>query len=136
MKVKKPSPFGFFINSRHNKALHCCISILGLVMLFGVASGQTPTAEFDGTPISGTAPLTVTFTDQSTGNPTGWAWYFGDENYTVPWTQMTSSAGWSARASHSSVAMPDGSIVLMGGSYGTLKNDVWRSTDNLSLIHI
>jgi len=46
------------------------------------------------------------------------------------WTQMTPSAGWSARSWHSSVVMPDGSIVLMGGqgSLGYL-NDVWRSTD-------
>ena len=32
--------------------------------------------------------------------------------------------------SHSSVVMPDGSIVLMGGNDYGLKNDVWRSTDN------
>ena len=31
------------------------------------------------------------------------------------WTQMNASAGWSARVDHSSVALPDGSIVLMGG---------------------
>jgi hypothetical protein len=46
------------------------------------------------------------------------------------WTQMTAGAGWSTRASHSSVAMPDGSIVLMGGYDGTFKDDVWRSTNN------
>ncbi|MBN2147341.1 MAG: hypothetical protein JW726_08130 [Anaerolineales bacterium] len=47
------------------------------------------------------------------------------------WTQMTAAAEWSARTSHSSVALTDGSIVLMGGnnSSGRL-NDVWRSTDN------
>ncbi|HPP77109.1 PKD domain-containing protein, partial [Methanospirillum sp.] len=35
-------------------------------------------ANFTATPTSGTAPLTVQFTDTSTGNPTMWAWDFGD----------------------------------------------------------
>ena len=35
-------------------------------------------ADFVGTPTSGTAPLTVQFTDKSTGNPTMWSWDFGD----------------------------------------------------------
>jgi PKD repeat protein len=48
----------------------------------------------------------------------------------VSWTQMTASAEWSPRLMHTSVVMPDGSIVLMGGSELGLKNDVWRSTDN------
>ena len=44
---------------------------------------------------------------------------------------MNASAGWTARYGHSSVAMPDGSIVLMGGCDSSgFKNDVWRSTDN------
>jgi len=37
-----------------------------------------PVAAFSGTPTSGYAPLTVTFTDASTNNPTSWAWTFGD----------------------------------------------------------
>jgi PKD repeat protein len=37
-----------------------------------------PTAEFVGTPLSGTLPLTVAFTDQSSGAVTGYAWTFGD----------------------------------------------------------
>jgi PKD repeat protein len=37
-----------------------------------------PTASFSATPTSGTAPLTVQFTDTSTGSPTGWSWDFGD----------------------------------------------------------
>jgi hypothetical protein len=47
------------------------------------------------------------------------------------WTEMTASAGWSRRLGQSSVVLPDGSIVIMGGtnsgSWGG--NDVWRSTD-------
>jgi PKD repeat protein len=39
-----------------------------------------PAADFSGTPLSGydDAPLDVSFTDLSTGYPTGWSWYFGD----------------------------------------------------------
>ncbi len=36
------------------------------------------TADFSGTPVTGNAPLTVDFTDLSTGSPTAWAWTFGD----------------------------------------------------------
>ncbi len=35
-------------------------------------------AAFSGTPLSGTAPLAVTFTDASTGSPTSWFWDYGD----------------------------------------------------------
>ena len=39
---------------------------------------SAPTASFTATPTTGTAPLTVNFTDTSTGGPTSWAWTFGD----------------------------------------------------------
>ena len=39
---------------------------------------QPPVASFSGSPTSGTAPLTVAFTDTSIGQPTSWAWTFGD----------------------------------------------------------
>ncbi|HTY53097.1 MAG TPA: DUF3344 domain-containing protein [Methanomicrobiales archaeon] len=38
-----------------------------------------PVAAFTANTTSGTAPLTVRFTDLSTGNPTGWAWDFDDD---------------------------------------------------------
>lgn len=37
-----------------------------------------PVADFSGSPTSGTEPLTVDFTDLSTGSPTSWYWQFGD----------------------------------------------------------
>jgi PKD repeat protein len=43
-----------------------------------VTSGPLPAADFTGTPLSGTAPLDVTFTDLSTENPTSWSWDFDD----------------------------------------------------------
>ena len=49
------------------------------------------------------------------------------------WTRMSATSGWSGRFGHTSVALPDGSIVLIAGNapndFGT-KNDVWRSTNN------
>jgi Tol biopolymer transport system component len=37
-----------------------------------------PTANFSASPMSGTVPLTVVFTDLSTGGPAFWSWDFGD----------------------------------------------------------
>ena len=92
---------------------------------------ESSVASFSGIPRTGVAPLTVQFSDISTGSPKGWVWYFGDEDYSDPWALTNASAGWLERRSHSSVVMPDGSIVLMGGWDGSsYMNDVCRSTDN------
>jgi PKD repeat protein len=37
-----------------------------------------PIASFTGSPTFGKTPLTITFTDSSTGSPTNWSWVFGD----------------------------------------------------------
>jgi len=37
-----------------------------------------PAADFSALPTTGTNPLTVAFTDSSTGGPTSWSWAFGD----------------------------------------------------------
>jgi PKD repeat protein len=42
------------------------------------AAPPAPTASFSATPTSGPAPLTVQFTDASTGSPTAWSWDLGD----------------------------------------------------------
>ena len=41
---------------------------------------QIPVAGFSSSPVSGTAPLTVQFTDTSSNTPTSWNWSFGDGN--------------------------------------------------------
>src|SRR5256885_6374136 len=43
-----------------------------------LARGQAPVANFAASSTSGCAPLSVTFTDQSTGNPFSWNWDFGN----------------------------------------------------------
>jgi N-acetylneuraminic acid mutarotase len=88
-----------------------------------------PTANFSADPTSGPPTLQVQFTDESVGSPTGWAWYFGDEVFAEPWMPMTMGAEWKERYEHTSVTLPDGSIVLMGGYGDSRMNDVWRSTD-------
>jgi PKD repeat protein len=46
---------------------------------FVTATANTqPVANFIANPSSGKAPLSVTFTDQSTNTPTAWSWEFGD----------------------------------------------------------
>jgi PKD repeat protein len=39
---------------------------------------QKPVAAFSASPTSGSIPLKVQFTDQSTNSPTSWKWDFGD----------------------------------------------------------
>ncbi|WP_269850465.1 PKD domain-containing protein [Methanosarcina horonobensis] len=48
----------------------------GYIAVSGVSN--TPVVNFSASPASGKAPLTVSFTDQSTGSPTSWKWTFGD----------------------------------------------------------
>ena len=46
----------------------------------GCHSIELPTADFEGEPFYGDAPLTVNFTDLSYGDITSWEWDFGDGN--------------------------------------------------------
>ena len=105
--------------------------VAATLLLIGTASAAAPDAAFSSSTTSGAAPLTVQFTDASTGGPDGWAWFFGDETYNGTWTPVNTSAGWSARGGHTSVVMPNGSIVIMGGfdSHYDKMNDTWLSKD-------
>ena len=57
-------------------------------------------------------------------------WRSSDNGST--WSRVMDHAAWKGRYGHSSVVMPNGNIILMGGTddSGHNKNDVWRSTDN------
>ena len=48
------------------------------IQKFAPVSTQWSVANFSASAMSGTVPLTVTFTDTSTGSPTSWLWTFGD----------------------------------------------------------
>jgi uncharacterized protein (TIGR02145 family) len=49
-------------------------------IVVGSAGNDPPVADFIASPLSGSVPLTVNFTDQSTNNPTSWQWDFGNGN--------------------------------------------------------
>ncbi len=46
--------------------------------VYGPGGPQPPVADFSGNPTAGPPPLTVYFSDLSTGSPTSWDWTFGD----------------------------------------------------------
>lgn len=60
------------------------VSVSDGCLLLGTDAGYLhclatgPSAEFSANVTGGTIPLTVQFTDLSTGNPTSWLWNFGD----------------------------------------------------------
>jgi len=53
------------------------------VKAYTSSASSPPVANFSGTPLSGTVPLTVIFTDSSTNTPTNWSWDFGDGNFSA-----------------------------------------------------
>jgi PKD repeat protein len=87
-----------------------CQNKIPYVSTMTVSSGSLPpTADFSGTPVSGFAPLTVSFTDASSEGPTTWLWNFGDSGtstlqnpshtYTAPGTYTVSLTATNANGS-------------------------------------
>lgn len=55
-----------------------CLSILFVLLATSISGAQN--AQFSADKTSGCFPLTVNFTDASTGSPTSWTWSFGNGN--------------------------------------------------------
>ena len=69
------------------------------VYVFNVlGSGTPPSANFTGSPTSGSSPLTVQFSDKSSHSPTSWSWNFGDGATS---TQQNPSHAYSAAGTYS-----------------------------------
>ena len=65
------------------------IGLLTLFVLMTFLLKAQLSTQFSGTPLSGCAPFSVNFTDQSTGNPNFWKWNLG--NNTVSFLQNPST---------------------------------------------
>jgi len=61
-----------------------------IMLLYQTPIAPPPSAYFSATPLSGHAPLSVSFSDSSINNPTSWFWDFGDGNFTGNMTQSPS----------------------------------------------
>ena len=94
-----------------------------------VVNRHDPVVNYTSNVTSGIAPFSVQFNDTST-NTLGRSWFFGDETYNQSWIQQNASGGWLGRFGHASAALPDGSILVIGGTNGTINGDIWKSTDN------
>jgi PKD repeat protein/endonuclease/exonuclease/phosphatase family metal-dependent hydrolase len=62
---------GWYVDSVSIQDAFCCTNF-----------ANPPVADFIGSPTNGTAPLTVTFNDNSTGTISNWFWDFGDSSTT------------------------------------------------------
>jgi PKD repeat protein len=79
-----------------------------------------PVANFSGSPTSGTEPLTVNFTDLSTGSISTWSWTFGDGGTSTaqnPAHQYTSAGTYTVSLT---VTGPGGSDVMTRNNYITV----------------
>ncbi|MEN8005743.1 MAG: PKD domain-containing protein [Candidatus Krumholzibacteriota bacterium] len=88
--------------------------------MYGGTTPTGPTAAFSGTPTSGDYPLTVAFSDESTGGPTSWDWTFGDGGTS---TAQNPSYTYTAAGSYNvslTVANGDGSDTLTRNGYITV----------------
>ncbi|MAB80321.1 MAG: hypothetical protein CMJ89_13285 [Planctomycetes bacterium] len=90
-------------------------------------------ANFETNPTSGESPLTVTFTDRSSGGPTSWSWDFGDGStstsqnpthiYTALGTYTVSLMSEGPAGSHTLVR-PDLIVVHVSGPTAAFTSDV------------
>lgn len=77
----------FFMSSMS----YAYLNYISATVYYTPATPSSPVAAFSATPLTGTAPLSVTFTDASTNTPTSWLWEKSDDAG-ASWSNFTSGA--------------------------------------------
>jgi PKD repeat protein len=110
----------------------------GYIIVTAATKVVAPVAAFSCTPLSGTAPLTVTCTDGSSNKPTAWRWTFGDggtstaqdpsHSYTEAGTYtVTLTASNSAGSGNKTQT---GYVVVSADGHHRAERESWRSADS------
>jgi len=95
-----------------------------------VTAPPLPVAAFTADVVSGDAPLTVQFTDQSTGNPTAWSWDFDNDN-TVDSTAQNPSYTYDAAGTYTVKLM----VTDLAGSDSEVETDyITVTTPTMALL--
>lgn len=107
------------------------------------AAGAPPVSHFAATPLSGAAPLTVAFTDQSTGNPAEWMWSFGDGGagtqknpthvYATPGTYTVTLTVTNAYGTDTTTHTD---YIVVTDSVLYPSNGIWKSPDDVMSLYI
>jgi PKD repeat protein len=92
---------------------------LAILVVKKPVPADPPVAAFSATPVSGTAPLTVLFTDESTNTPTSRVWDFGDGNSTWSTTETTFAHTYAAAGTYDVTL----AVANSGGSDSEIKDD-------------
>ncbi|MBD3334918.1 MAG: PKD domain-containing protein, partial [Candidatus Eisenbacteria bacterium] len=117
------------VDSDHTRDRQSLDTIYIDSMVIESSSGPVPpTADFTADPTAGTAPLTVQFTDLSTGEPTSWSWSFGDGGTSAaqnPSHEYTAAGTYTVALTASNAYGDDTEtkldyITVTGGETGTL----------------
>jgi PKD repeat protein len=84
----------------------------------------SPTADFEGVPTSGVAPLEVTFTDLSVDSVNTWVWDFGDGSTSVYQSPVYTYTAAGTYTVSLTVGGPGGSDEMIKTDYITVSDDV------------
>jgi len=94
------------------------------IVIHAVIVPTWPHADFIGTPLTGNAPLTVWFTDLSTGTITAWAWDFGDGGTSTQRNPVHTYQKQGTYKVRLTVSGPAGSNTLTKPSYIKVKKSI------------
>ncbi|WP_261788812.1 PKD domain-containing protein [Methanosarcina siciliae] len=106
---------------------------VALLTVSGAVSSNAPGADFTANVTSGVIPLTVSFTDESTGSPSSWLWDFGDGNNSMEQNPVYTYSTEGTYSINLTVTNEDGSDSELKTDYITVTQAGQVATNDLSI---